>query len=68
MATTTELVYRVWNDEGWGYEIGADAESGFGLEIRLHEGKFNTPAAQRMQFVKEDAEAIANAILKLVKE
>lgn len=68
MAVTTDMVFKIWNDDGYGYEVGPDADSGFGIEVRYYEGSFGTTIRQRMTITKEDAIAIANALMKLTKD
>lgn len=68
MTVTTDVVYKIWNDDGYGYEVGPDADSGLAIEVRYHEEGFSTPIRQRMTFCKEDAIAIANAFMKIAKD
>ena len=68
MAVTTDVVHKIWNDEGWGYEVGPDADTGFALEVRYYEESFGTPIKYRMTFSKDEAYAIATALLKLAKD
>ena len=68
MAVTIDMVFNIWNDDGYGYEVGPDADSGLALEIRYYEESFGTKIRQRMTFQKEDALAIAEAFTKLAKE
>lgn len=65
---SVETVVRVWNDNGYGYEIGPDADSGFGVEIRLYEERFNSKSTARLTFTKEEALAISAALLRLAAE
>lgn len=68
MAVSVETIFHIWNDDGYGYEVGPDADTGLALEIRYHEDGFATPIRQRMSFQKEDAIALANALIKLAGE
>ena len=67
MTVTTDTLYRVWNSSGYGYEVGKDAD-GFSLEINYHEDLFSTVPKQTLTLGKEDAIAVAEALLKLAKE
>jgi hypothetical protein len=63
MVVTTEVVYNIWNDVGYGYEVGPDADTGSGIEVRYYEESFGTPIRQLMIFTKEDAMAIVKDAL-----
>ena len=67
MTVTVDTLYRVWNSSGYGYEVGLDAD-GLCLEINYHEGLFSNAPKQTLTLGKEDAIAVAEALLKLAKE
>lgn len=69
MATTPEMemMFEVWNPEGWHYEIGPDRDGLGMIEIRYYDNDV-VKSTHRLSFPKEDAKLIASAINKLLEQ
>lgn len=62
MATVMDKVFRVWNSEGWHFEIGPDEEDLGLIEVRYIDSDGpSTP----LLICKEDALLIGQALIEL---
>ena len=62
-----EMMFEVWNPEGWHYEIGPDRDGLGMIEIRYYDNDV-VKSTHRLSFPKEDAKLIASAINKLLEQ
>lgn len=60
-----EMMFEVWNPDGWHYEIGPDRDGLDMIEIRYYDNTKQL-STHRLSFPKEDAKLIALAINKLL--
>jgi hypothetical protein len=62
-----EMMFEVWNPDGWHYEIGPDRDGLDLIEIRYYDEKEVVPR-RRITLTASDAKLIAEAINRLLME